>query len=236
MGGHGSLCATLNGPAELVDAVALLVLYDPVLMRPLPPDQALVVALAEGARKRRTHFPSVAAARAAYRGRGVFKRWPDESLDAYLIDAFRPAGADASAGVRLTCEPHVEAAHFALRIDLLWSRLRHVRRPVVFVSGAESAHVPTDVLRDAAALVPGAGFVAVPRAEHCPQLEWPAESAALFDRAFRARAAGGAHADLHPAAAARHVVAHDRRDDAASPSVGLAAAAAAVAGAARGRL
>lgn len=66
--------------------------------------------MAERAAKRSGNFPSRAAARAAWAGRGVFSGWPDAALDAYVAHAMVDGGGDE--GARLACSPAWEATSF----------------------------------------------------------------------------------------------------------------------------
>lgn len=65
--------------------------------------------MADRAARRSAAFPSRAAARAAWAGRGVFAGWPDAALDAYVSDGMIEA-PDGSA--RLACSPAWESTSF----------------------------------------------------------------------------------------------------------------------------
>jgi len=108
MGGTSSLLAAAEAP----ERIRRLVLLDPVI---LPPDAAKEAAkghapLIEGARRRRTVFPSRVAALAAYRGRGAFQTWPDDMVADFVAGGFRdlPSGE-----VTLACDPAWEASSYA---------------------------------------------------------------------------------------------------------------------------
>lgn len=64
--------------------------------------------MAEQAGRRRPSFESREAARAGWRGRGVFQGWPDAALDGYLDGGL----LDEGEGVRLACAPMWEATSF----------------------------------------------------------------------------------------------------------------------------
>jgi len=107
MGGAISLMAAAQAPGR----VRALALFDPVVL-----SRAMVAEsgqapgdLAAGASRRRSTFPSRAAAFEAYKGRGAFRTWPDEMLADYVADGFRDLD-DGS--VELTCAPAWEAAAF----------------------------------------------------------------------------------------------------------------------------
>ncbi len=89
-----------------------------VLVDPVVPSLASAVApdptgrgrsLAEGARRRRTEWPSRAEARANWARRAVFSAWQPEALDLYALDGLRER-ADGS--VALKCPSAVEATVF----------------------------------------------------------------------------------------------------------------------------
>lgn len=111
------------------------VLLDPVLFSPSMLLGASVAELtgvmrhtplARQARGRRDHWASRDEARANLTGRGTYKGWADEAMDAFLTHAL----ADAEEGVRLKCRPSREAEIFGSMPDRLWSLLARVRTPV----------------------------------------------------------------------------------------------------------
>ncbi len=105
--------AMLGASRARPDLFERLVLVDPVVPRPverMPADvSSRPNALAEGARRRRTEWPSRAEARAAWGQRSVFASWRPEVLDLYALDGLRER-ADGS--VVLKCPSAVEAAIF----------------------------------------------------------------------------------------------------------------------------
>jgi pimeloyl-ACP methyl ester carboxylesterase len=111
MGGATALLASPNLPPA-----TKLVLFDPVLAPPPAYAHAAVHGvdydhpMAKGALRRKADFPSRAAAFTAYRGRGAFATWRDETLADYLEDGLR---ALPEGGFRLSCAPEWEAANFA---------------------------------------------------------------------------------------------------------------------------
>jgi len=111
MGGATALlvAAAMGGPRKR------LVLFDPVVLG----DEAYAAApgslewqqpMAQGALRRRAAFASRQEAFAAYKGRGAFATWADETLLDYLEDGLRalPDGT-----FTLACAPEWEAANFA---------------------------------------------------------------------------------------------------------------------------
>jgi pimeloyl-ACP methyl ester carboxylesterase len=65
--------------------------------------------MAQAALRRKPGFATREEAFAAYRGRGAFRSWPDETLRGYLEDGLMPVAR----GFALSCAPAWEAANFA---------------------------------------------------------------------------------------------------------------------------
>lgn len=93
--------------------------------------------MADRAAKRSGAFPSRAAMRAAYAGRGVFADWPPAALDAYVMGG---ATEDAD-GARLACAPAWEAATFRAVTTRLESATRALTCPALLIHGTEGSTV-----------------------------------------------------------------------------------------------
>ena len=139
-GGSASLLAASLRP----DRVAGLVMIDPPFI-PFEIARAAVAAgaimpnpMADKAGRRRADFPDVATARAAWHGRGVFRSWSDEDLEAYLADGLLPTAG----GVTLACAPAWEAATFRGVSHRIQSALAAMQRPFALVAGEEGSTVP----------------------------------------------------------------------------------------------
>lgn len=91
--------------------------------------------LAKRTLQRRTHWADRQAAYASLTGRGTFKGWTTEALRAYVDYALRPADEE---GVQLKCPPWLEAAIFSTAPNNLWSALREVQTPVLFLYGTST--------------------------------------------------------------------------------------------------
>ncbi|MFC3071413.1 alpha/beta fold hydrolase [Phenylobacterium soli] len=105
MGGTTSLLAAAAQP----DRVRRLALLDPVIFESAKVADAEESPLAQGAARRRAVFPSKAAVREAYQGRGAFKTWTAEQVADYVEAGFRDT---ADGQVTLTCAPAWEASNF----------------------------------------------------------------------------------------------------------------------------
>lgn len=140
MGGAVSLLTASAAP----DRVAGLVLIDPPFI-PFATARAarasgetLPNPMADQAGKRRADFPDVATARAAWHGRGVFRSWSDDDLDAYLADGLLPSPG----GVTLACAPAWEAATFRGVSHKIEPALADLDRPFVLLAGEHGSTVP----------------------------------------------------------------------------------------------
>ncbi len=138
MGATVSLLAAAARP----DACAGLVLADPAMIpfdvaRGLAPGEVPANAMADQAVRRRGSFASRSDIRAAYAGRGVFARWADADLDAYLDGGLIPSGD----GVGLACAPAWEAATFRAVATDVEAELARIDVPFVLIAGAEGSTV-----------------------------------------------------------------------------------------------
>ena len=126
MGGTSSLLVAAQAPAR----VKRLALFDPVIMpREALREMAEPVRspLVEGALRRRANFPSKAAAREAYAGRGAFRTWSPAQIADYVEAGFRQA---PEGGVTLSCTPEWEASNFRTHNYDPWTAFRESRCPI----------------------------------------------------------------------------------------------------------
>jgi pimeloyl-ACP methyl ester carboxylesterase len=118
--------------------------------------------MADQAARRRGHFASVAAAREAYRGRGVFRGWPDRALDGYLEGALLPDGD----GVRLACTPAWEATSFRGVTTSFEASIEACAFPFTIVAASEGSTLPVEEEAIIRARHPDATLVRVPGSGH----------------------------------------------------------------------
>jgi len=115
---------TLFAASQRPELFRQLLLIEPVV--PPCPDEEHVdpdrpkrlAGLIEAARRRRSHWPDRASARAHFARRPLFEHWRPEALDLYVREGLRD---DPGGGVSLKCPGPVEAAIFASgeRVDVL---------------------------------------------------------------------------------------------------------------------
>lgn len=159
------------------------VLLDPVIFTPSMLLGASVAELtgvmrhtplARQARGRRDHWASRDEARANLTGRGTYKGWADEAMDAFLTHAL----ADVEDGVRLKCRPSREAEIFGSMPDRLWSLLARVRTPVHVLHARHTFPFVSESVARWAGLNDHVSAQQAPGG-HCFMQEHPADAARL---------------------------------------------------------
>jgi pimeloyl-ACP methyl ester carboxylesterase len=168
MGGTTSLLVAAARP----DLVRALVLFEPVAFDPPPGYDRETSPYILGARKRRAAFDSAADARRAYTGRGAFRTWPEETLDAYLRGGLKPDG-EGGEGVRLSCDPRWEAANFMLGSPPLGEAIGRIVCPLTILHGTEQSTTGQPFLDRVRAALPQARIELVQGASHFLPMEQP---------------------------------------------------------------
>jgi pimeloyl-ACP methyl ester carboxylesterase len=162
-----------------------LILLDPILLPPLVHWGSRLAtrlgrnSMANGARRRRTVWPSREEARARLAGRGIYRGWTDEALDHFIDHATR----DTPEGRALCCPPHIEAAIFEQPFPA-WGAVSRLKLPTLLLYGAQSYPFFTPLLRRLRRLAPQVQVQAMPGG-HCFMQEDPAATTAAV-RAFLA--------------------------------------------------
>jgi pimeloyl-ACP methyl ester carboxylesterase len=177
MGATASVMAAALRP----DLVSGLVLIEPVFMPAMLAVTGRVLRrigltprgydLVEKAARRRAIFPSVDAAFEAYRGRGIFKLWPQEQLRDYLDGGLLPTD---DGQVRLACAPRWEAEDFRETPLFVPHLARQIVCPVTLLHGDQ----PGSTCRDSQAAIfqrrkPDTRAVKVLGASHFLPMEMP---------------------------------------------------------------
>jgi pimeloyl-ACP methyl ester carboxylesterase len=141
--------------------------------------------LARAARRRRRTFRSKAEAlRRLLSGRGIFKTWSPEFVEAYLECGLLEKDAESAV---LTCDPELEARIFeAIPLDV-WSYVRGLRCPVLAIRGERS-----DVFLAGAAdrmkrLAADGEVATIAGTGHFPTMEKPEECAEVIREFLRRR-------------------------------------------------
>ena len=174
--GHSSGAAALI-MAEILDPgrFSALVLIEPIVFPP-PYRRYEDLPLAVAAERRRPSFPSRLAIVEAFRGRGIFARWVDEAVEAYVDGGFRESGGEWF----LKCRPKVEAEWYrTATAHGVWDRLGEVACPAVVVGGADSSSHPASLLQQQADLLGDGRVEIVPGSTHFVPMEDPGAVARL---------------------------------------------------------
>ena len=108
--------------------------------------------LAEQAARRRSRFASVDEVRTAYRGRGVFRGWPDAALEGYLQGGLLADGD----GVRLACDPAWEALSYRGVSSTVEDSVRRLRVPLTMLAAETGSPFGVDDEARVRELRPGA--------------------------------------------------------------------------------
>ncbi len=91
--------------------------------------------MAKKSAARRKHWPDRATAFALLQGRGIFRGWTDEALQAYVDHALK---ASPDGGVELKCRPSREVDIFSSFPKRLWPSLAKVQTPTLLLHGVKS--------------------------------------------------------------------------------------------------
>lgn len=182
LAGHSmGAIVSMMAAAARPDLVRGLVLVEPVLVprfsrqiatvmrllhQPAPPNSNLAALAA----KRRAIFPSFEMALSAYRGRGAFKTWPDETLADYLRGGLVPTGNGTE--MRLACAPAWEASVFEHAPPGIARLARRVRCPLTLLHAGNGTARAREV-RLVARLHGDARTIEVPGTTHFLPMERP---------------------------------------------------------------
>lgn len=140
LAGHSAgATASVFAAAARPQRVSGLVLAEPVLYPPTTGNRSKR-QLIEGARRRRVSFSSSTEAFDTYRGRGVFRTFPDEWLSAYVNGAFRSTDTGE---VILRCSPEWERRTFETNEPWPWRAVLRARCPATILLAENRSSCPT---------------------------------------------------------------------------------------------
>jgi len=180
LAGH-SLGATVSllAAAKQPDLARGLVLAEPVMQPQRYAVSAMVLrklGLAERylprvgmTLKRRARFTSRDQAASGFRGRGIFKRWPDQVVTDYVEGGTIPDGD----GFRLACDPAWEAEFYATYRFRLAAEASRVKVPVAILTGTEESATDPNVLANFLRRTPNATAKEIPGTSHFLPMEEP---------------------------------------------------------------
>ena len=137
-----------------------------------------LLPLVRGARRRRRRFISKTEALKRFTsGRGIFKTWSQEFVQAYLECGLLVKDPQTAV---LTCDPELEAQIFASVPLDIWGAVDRLNCPVLAVRGAKSNVFTAGSARLLADRLPGCEVVTMSDCGHFPPMEKPAETAAVI--------------------------------------------------------
>jgi len=156
------------------------VFFEPQILKLLAANPAVLEdsPMAQGARKRRDTWPDRRTAFDHYRGKSVFKRWPDEALWNYVNEGFVQT---ADGDLVLTFPREWEAKIYASLPLHVWEEIPQVMQPTLAIRAAESDTLTEEAWRHWQELRPGAAFVEIPDAGHMVPMERPIEVVEAVD-------------------------------------------------------
>lgn len=174
----------LRAAAALGDAVAGLLLCDPVILPPMSPEarasRRAANPLSAASRRRRDRWPDFATAWEHCRARPFFRTFTPEALALYVGEALRETDGGE---VALKCDREVEAAVFDRGPASGWSvDVSGVRGRVVFVH-ARRGNFSADYYREVARPMADARVLSEDL-DHLFPLEVPERVVALVDERF----------------------------------------------------
>lgn len=184
MGHSLGAVTTYISAASHPDLFSALVLIDPVLLprRILWRIAALRwlglgsrAAKAVRARNRRQHFKNKAEALQFFiSGRGIFKSWSPEFVQAYLECGLLEKDAQTAV---LRCDPEIEAQIFeSVPVDV-WSYARRIRCPLLVLRGEHSDVFPADAAERLKRVAADCDVATIAGTGHFPTMEKPEECA-----------------------------------------------------------
>ena len=168
MGGACLLMAAHRHP----DLFSRLVIFEPIVFDPelLAPTDA-PPQLATIARRRRTAFPSYAAAIANFASKPPLSQFTPEALEAYVTYGFREA---EDGQVHLKCDPELEATTFEMsRSQQTWEWLPEIHVPVLVVCGAIDDESPAAHSQSVALRLPNGSYVQLDELDHFGPMSHP---------------------------------------------------------------
>jgi pimeloyl-ACP methyl ester carboxylesterase len=192
MGHSLGAVATCMAAVAYPHLFSVAVLVDPVF---LMPRRLLAIGLmralrlqgrlprARAARRRRRTFRSKAEAlRRLLSGRGIFKTWSPEFVEAYLECGLFEKESESAV---LTCDPELEAQIFESIPLTVWSRVKRLRCPVLAIRGEQSDVFLAGAAERLRRLAPDCEVVTIAATGHFPTMEKPEECAEVIREFLR---------------------------------------------------
>lgn len=180
MGHSLGAVTTLIAAAKFPELFTDLILIDPVIFSK---ERLWLIAMMKNlglrgklpmvrsARKRKKVFTDKQSALKRFAaGRGVFKSWSKEFIEAYLDCGLLKKDAESAI---LKCDPELEAQIYESVPLNVWSYAKKISCPVLAIRGASSDTFVPAAARKLQALVLGFKLVEIPRSGHFVTMEQP---------------------------------------------------------------
>ena len=173
LGATASLMAAIANPHWALG----LVLIEPVLLPPAALRRhsllraAGILKVSARAKVKRGIWPSRDEMFKAYRGRGAFKKWPEEVVRDFVIGGsldyidYRQ--------VRLACTPGWEVANYEAGPPNVWKGLSSIKVPVTVILGETRSTCPEESVALLQKKLPSVRIVRVPGSSHFLPMEQP---------------------------------------------------------------
>jgi pimeloyl-ACP methyl ester carboxylesterase len=194
MGHSLGAVATCIAAATYPTLFSAIVLVDPVFL--MPRRLAVIAGMralglggrlprVRAARRRRKTFRSKAEAlRLFLSGRGIFKTWSSEFVEAYLECGLLEKDSNTAV---LTCDPELEAQIFESIPLKVWRYVRRIHCPVLAIRGEQSDVFLAEAADRFQRTAPQAEVVTIEGTGHFPTMEKPEECAEAIRRFLRRR-------------------------------------------------
>lgn len=174
MGGACLLMAAHRDPALFRG----LVLFEPIVFPTDRPGPSTGSPLAEGARRRRRRFASLAEAEANYAAKPPMGSFTPEARWAYVNGGFRPT---PEGEVELACAPEIEAGTFETGgSHRVWDTLPDIEVPVLVIAGVVQPYQPSSMAADIAQRLPNGRYQEDQAMDHFGPMTHPERVAALI--------------------------------------------------------
>jgi pimeloyl-ACP methyl ester carboxylesterase len=140
-----------------------LVLFEPIVFPPQGIRPTGGNPLVEGARRRRSTFPSYQAAIDNFAAKPPLNTFTPEALRAYVLHGF----AEDADGVHLKCRPETEAATFEMGpTHDTYDRLPEILTDVLVVAGRVEEFQPSKIAREVADRLPHGRYLQLDELDH----------------------------------------------------------------------
>jgi pimeloyl-ACP methyl ester carboxylesterase len=166
-GGIASILAAIKQPERF----RALILLDPTLL-PLSAMEVMAEMqadgsirespFAQGAIRRKRSWENVEAAYVYFRGKALFRDWPDAAVRLYASAGTRPANG----GVELAWPPEWEAYYFSTLYTKIWHELHKLQTPILVIRGGDSVTFSAESAEKVRTLIPGVSYAEIPGHGH----------------------------------------------------------------------